>query len=347
MALILGKTSKMQRLGVWFGRHTDTPNNNRISTTQRYVYSSYMFIPVVPRRAGVADVHFMPDHSQIMVGSWSILFSIGRNCSRIFGPILEIRTAWHNIWWCWMLTSVAPRVVIDISSVSRMKHERHFSWQTQYFEMLGTLTSFAPRRRALSLLFRFICEEGWMSLLVAGAIFGDVAGWLCCRFHVWGGVSMTAISCGGRNIWWCWGRWRLLLCALSMTIHVWRGVRTNVMSRGRRNIWWHKRLTYKDRAPQAWSLEAMQELSIVCMHLELANAISLSNWRLVKRNVDKSAPSFHLKTWRRTSLLAAFWVASCDLRQGGMAESLSQYESMSLLPKAVGLSLSIMGSYSL
>ena len=60
-----------------------------------------------------------------------------------------------------------------------------------------------------------------------------------------------------------------------------------------------------------------------CMHFEPANAISLSIWRLVKRNADESALLCHLKTWRPTGLLTAFRVASCDLSQGKRKQWLS------------------------
>ena len=58
---------------------------------------------------------------------------------------------------------------------------------------------------------------------VAGAIFGEVRGWLCLlralsmTFHMWRGSIMRFILRGRRSIWWSW----------------------SVSFRGRRSIWWH------------------------------------------------------------------------------------------------------------
>ena len=34
------------------------------------------------------------------------------------------------------MTSVAPRIVNSVSSVTRINHESHFAWQAQYLVML-------------------------------------------------------------------------------------------------------------------------------------------------------------------------------------------------------------------
>ena len=41
-----------------------------------------------------------------------------------------------SIWRSWRLTLVAPRIVNDVSFVTRINHEIHFSWQAQYLVML-------------------------------------------------------------------------------------------------------------------------------------------------------------------------------------------------------------------
>ena len=35
----------------------------------------------------------------------------------------------HNIWWCWMETSVSPRIVNDVAYVRGCYHESEFAWQ--------------------------------------------------------------------------------------------------------------------------------------------------------------------------------------------------------------------------
>ena len=89
----------------------------------------------------------------------------------------------RSIWWGWWLTVLAPRIVNDVSYVTRINHE--------------------------------IC--------VAGAVFGELRGWLCLlcalemTFHMRRGSIMRFILRGRRSIWWSW----------------------SVTFRGRRSIWWH------------------------------------------------------------------------------------------------------------
>ena len=42
----------------------------------------------------------------------------------------------RSIRWCWRMTSVAPRIVNNVSCVTRINPDRHFSWQAQYLVML-------------------------------------------------------------------------------------------------------------------------------------------------------------------------------------------------------------------
>ena len=48
------------------------------------------------------------------------------------------------------MRSVAPRMVNDVSCVTDINHESHFSWQAQYFGAVG------------------------VSLFVTGAVFGEI-----------------------------------------------------------------------------------------------------------------------------------------------------------------------------
>ena len=81
------------------------------------------------------------------------------------------------------------------------------SWQAQYLVRLeGDLTGSAHWK------WRFICDADhwWHGFCVAGAVFGEVGGWLDwlhaleMRFHMWRRSSMTLILCGRCSIWWGW-----------------------------------------------------------------------------------------------------------------------------------------------
>ena len=42
----------------------------------------------------------------------------------------------HSTWCRWRGSPVAPRIVTDVSYVTKINHESHFSWQAQYFVIL-------------------------------------------------------------------------------------------------------------------------------------------------------------------------------------------------------------------
>ena len=42
----------------------------------------------------------------------------------------------RSIWWGYRLTLLAPRIVNDVSYVTRINHEIHFAWQAQYLVKL-------------------------------------------------------------------------------------------------------------------------------------------------------------------------------------------------------------------
>ena len=81
------------------------------------------------------------------------------------------------------------------------------SWQAQYLVRLeGDLTGSAHWK------WRFICDADHRrhSFCVAGAVFGEVGGWLYLlhrlemTFHMWRRSSTTFILCGRGSIWWGW-----------------------------------------------------------------------------------------------------------------------------------------------
>ena len=74
--------------------------------------------------------------------------------------------------------------------------------------------------------WRFICDADhwWHSFCVAGAVFGEVGGWL------------------------------YLLHALEMTFHMWRRSLMTFILRGRRSIWWGWRVTFRGRRSASWRM---------------------------------------------------------------------------------------------
>ena len=74
-----------------------------------------------------------------MVGSWSdyprIVFLLAEALQGFSADILNLEfRGRRSIWWCWMETSVAPRIVNDVSYVRSYYHESEFAWQAQYLE---------------------------------------------------------------------------------------------------------------------------------------------------------------------------------------------------------------------
>ncbi len=88
----------------------------------------------------------------------------------------------YSNWWRWWVTPVTPRIVIDVSYVTRINHQHHFMWQAKYLLRLeGDACSSAQCKRRL--LERRINHEiffWWQVryLVKLHAIFGEVWGWL-------------------------------------------------------------------------------------------------------------------------------------------------------------------------
>ena len=81
----------------------------------------------------------------------------------------------RSIWWGWRVTWLAPRIGNDVSYVTQITDDMDFVWQVQYLVRLGgDLTGFTHWK------WGFICDadQWWHSFCVAGAVFGDVGGWL-------------------------------------------------------------------------------------------------------------------------------------------------------------------------
>ena len=81
----------------------------------------------------------------------------------------------RSIWWGYRVTLLAPRIGNDVSYVTHITDDIHFVWQALYLMRLqGDFTCSAHWK------WRFICDahHWWHSFCVAGAVFGEVGGWL-------------------------------------------------------------------------------------------------------------------------------------------------------------------------
>ena len=113
----------------------------------------------------------------------------------------------RTIWWGCRVTSLSPRIGNEVSYVTQIIDDVHFAWQAQYLVMLEGDFTFSAHWK-----WSFIChaDHWWRSFCVAGAVFGDVGGWLYLlralemTFHMSRRSSMTFILRGRRSIWWGW-----------------------------------------------------------------------------------------------------------------------------------------------
>ena len=94
-------------------------------------------------------------------------------CAEILNSELRGR---RSTWWVWRVTSLAPRIGNDVWYATRINHEIHFSWQAQYLVRLEVDFACSAHWK-----WRFIwgADQSWDSFCVAGAVFGEVGGWLC------------------------------------------------------------------------------------------------------------------------------------------------------------------------
>ena len=101
----------------------------------------------------------------------------------------------RSIWWGSRLTLLAPRILNDVSYVTRINHEIHFAWQAQYLVKVEGDSCCSAHSK-----WRFICEadQSWDALCVAGAVFGEVGVWLFVAGAAFGdilGDSRSAKCC--------------------------------------------------------------------------------------------------------------------------------------------------------
>ena len=113
----------------------------------------------------------------------------------------------RSIWSGSKVTLLAPRTGNDVSYVMRITDDIDFVWQAQYLVTLECDFTCSAHWK-----WRFICDaDQWCdSFCAAGAVFGDVGGWLLLfralemRFHMRRGSIITFIFRGRRSIWWSW-----------------------------------------------------------------------------------------------------------------------------------------------
>ena len=121
------------------------------------------------------------------------------------------------------ISSDYPRIVFllaeALQGVSAEILSFKISWQAQYLVRLEGDFSCSTHWK-----WGCICDADhwWHSFCVAGAVFGEVGGWL----H--------------------------LLHALEMRFHMWRRSLMTFILRGRRSIWWGWRVTFRDRRSTSW-----------------------------------------------------------------------------------------------
>ena len=176
----------------------------------------------------------------------------------------------RSIWWGWRVTLLGPRIGNAVSYVTQIIDDIHFAWQAQYLVRLeGGFTWSAHWK------WGFMCDADhwWHSCCVAGAVFGEVGGWLhllhaleyfvrlegdfsCSTHWKWGFI------CDADHWWHSFcvagavfgevGGWLHLLHALEMTFHMWCGWSMTLILCGRRSIWWGWRVTFRDRRSTSW-----------------------------------------------------------------------------------------------
>ena len=208
-----------------------------------------------PKRR-VRDDDFIVGYRRIIVGYPRIVFLLA---GAIQGFSVDMLTSEfrgrRTIWWGWRVTLLAPRIGNDVSYVTHIIDDIHFAWQAQHLVRLeGDFTCSTHWK------WRFICDaDHWChSFCMAGAVFGEVGGWL------------------------------YLLHALEMTFHMWRRSLMTFILRGRRNIWWGWRVTLN--APRIGN-----DVSYVMRIIDDVHFASQAQY-LVKLDGDSCCPS-HCK-WR-------------------------------------------------
>ena len=78
------------------------------------------------------------DHARIMLGSWSNRPRIGIDASTVVGEFcLDFGVRFCVAVAVLRVMPVAPRIVNDVSYVTKINHESHFAWQAQHLVRLA------------------------------------------------------------------------------------------------------------------------------------------------------------------------------------------------------------------
>ena len=65
-----------------------------------------------------------------------IVFILAEAIQRVSAAILNLKISWQAQYLLQRLTLLAPRILNDVSYVTRINHEMHFAWQAQYLVKL-------------------------------------------------------------------------------------------------------------------------------------------------------------------------------------------------------------------
>ena len=118
------------------------------------------------------------DHPRIILGLSSNRLYIGGSNSESFRCNLELKDfvagavfAEVGGWHCLLCA-----LEMTFTYETRIKHDIHFAWQAQYLLRLEVDIACSAHSK-----WRFICDadQSWDAFCVAGAVFGEVRGWLC------------------------------------------------------------------------------------------------------------------------------------------------------------------------
>ena len=128
------------------------------------------------RKRRVRDDDFIVGYRRIwsdVVGLSSNRLSIGGSNSGILR--WNVVRGRRSIWWGCRVPLLAPRIGNDVWYVSQITGDIHFVWQAQQLVKLEAASCCSAHWK-----WRFICDTDhwWLAFCVAGAVFGEVGGWL-------------------------------------------------------------------------------------------------------------------------------------------------------------------------
>ena len=113
---------------------------------------------------------------RIILGCRQIVFLLAEALQAASAEILDSEfRGRRSTWWVWHVTLLAPRIGNDGSYVMRITDDIHFVWQAQHLVKLegdSCCSAYCKWR------FTGEADQSWGSFCVAGAVFGEVGGWL-------------------------------------------------------------------------------------------------------------------------------------------------------------------------